>query len=100
FALSRAEGRQGVVVAWKWRRQPTRDLVEQLTGHRRRELGIARGHRADRGDQLLDRRVLEEEAACPGPQGFEDVLVEAERGEDQDLLVWHPSSGLDPVDAG
>jgi hypothetical protein len=39
---------------------------------------------ADRRDQLLRRVVLEHEPARAGPERFVDVLVEAERREDQD----------------
>ena len=40
---------------------------------------------------------LEQEAAGPGAQGVDDVLVEPERGEDEDALARQPPGGLDAV---
>jgi pimeloyl-ACP methyl ester carboxylesterase len=53
----------------------------------------------DRAHQLIDRRVLEQKPAGPGPECLDDVIVESERGEDEDLLARHPSRRLDPVHA-
>ena len=57
----------------------------------------------DRLDQLLGRRVLEQEAARTGPQRLVDVLVEVERGQDQDPRplvspVEQPPGRLETVD--
>jgi hypothetical protein len=38
----------------------------------------------DGGDELLPRRVLEQEAACVGSDGGVDVFVEVEGGEHED----------------
>ena len=46
----------------------------------REQRAAVRDH-ADRGDQLLLGRVLEQEAARPGAQRLVDVLVEVERGQ-------------------
>jgi hypothetical protein len=63
-----------------------------------------RSHRADRGDQLLRRVVLEHEAAGAGAERLEDVLVEIEGREDQDLRGRvggeDPPSGLEAVELG
>ena len=48
--------------------------VEQPPGDPRRDHGVAAGDRPDRGQQLLGRRVLEQEAAGPGLQRGERVL--------------------------
>jgi hypothetical protein len=52
--------------------------------------GVARGQTAHRGHQLVRRGVLEQETAGPGTEGFVNVLVGVERGEDQ-----HPGTGAE-----
>jgi hypothetical protein len=47
-------------------------------------LTVSAGDGADRGEQLLRRVVLEDEAARAGAEGRVDVLVEVERRQDQD----------------
>ena len=58
-------------------------LLEQAPGDARRHDGVTAGHRADGGDELGRRHVLEQEPAGAGPQRAEGVLVEVERGEDE-----------------
>jgi hypothetical protein len=60
------------------------ELLDHASRDRRRKERFPRGDRADRSEQLLGGVVLEDEAACPGFQPFEDVLVEVERRENQD----------------
>ena len=62
-------------------------------------------HDADRRDELLGRRVLEQEAARAGSQRGVDVLVEVERGQDQHARSaagreCSRAGGLDAVHAG
>ena len=63
------------------------------------------GDDVDRGDQLLRRRVLEQEAAGAGPQRLVDVLVEVERGQHQHARRVagrgeDPPGRLEPVESG
>ena len=60
------------------------ELLDHAFRDRRGEERVAGGDRADRGDQLLGRVVLEDEAARACSQRLVDVLVEVERREDQD----------------
>ena len=76
------------------------DLVEQLPSDRGGEHGVAGGDGAHGLDDLLRGRVLEQKAAGAGAQRVDDVLVEAEGGEDQHPLARQPAGGLDPVHAG
>ena len=94
-AASRACGRHGG--------QRPSAQVQEPAGDRRGEQGLAARDHADRADQFLRRRVLDEEAAGAGAQGVDDVLVEVERRHHQD--PWRalrgqcrePPGGLDPV---
>src|SRR5262249_58133831 len=54
-------------------------------GHRRREQRVAPGGGAHRGDQVVPRRVLEQEPAGTGPQRLVDVFVKVEGGEHDHL---------------
>ena len=81
------------------RGQAAPDLVEQLAGDRGGEHGVAGGDRAHRLDDLARRRVLEQEAAGAGAQRLDDVLVEAEGGEDEDALTRQAAGRLDAVHA-
>ncbi len=59
------------------------ELLDHASRDRRREERVSVGNRADRGDQLFGRVVLEDEAAGARPQRLVDVFVEVERREDQ-----------------
>ena len=52
--------------------------------HLGREQGVPAGDRTDRVDELLGVGVLEQEAARPGPQGVEEVVVAVEGREHDD----------------
>jgi hypothetical protein len=54
-----------------------------------RQQRLPAGDGANGGEQLLGRVVLQDEAAGPGAEGFVDVLIEVERGQDQD-----PNAGV------
>jgi hypothetical protein len=72
--------------------------VQQPPGHRRRQLRLPARDDPDGAEQLVRRRVLDEEAAGAGPQSVDDVLVHVERGHHQ-----HPdrrSSGQPDDPAG
>src|SRR4051794_28873932 len=89
----------GVCEAARHQRQdltfPRRQLVELGRGRvrglgealndtpsdRRIEQSLTASHDSDRMDQMLGRGVLQQKAAGPSPQRFEDVLVEIERRE-------------------
>ena len=80
------------------RRQPPPDAVEQPARHRRGEQRVAGGDHPHGVHQLRGRHVLEDEAARPGPQRLDDVLVEPEGGQDQDAVPGQPPRRLDPVE--
>jgi hypothetical protein len=84
-------------------RQPGGVDIEEPPGDPRRHHRVAAGHRADGPGQLVQGNVLQHEAAGPGAQGGEGVLVQVERGEDEDprrAVGGHdPPGGLDAVDA-
>jgi hypothetical protein len=103
LALARGELRQGgreVVLA---RGEPG-ERLDDATGDRGRQHGLALVDDLDRRDELLRRGVLEEEAARAGAQPVVDVLVEIEGREDEDArggLHRREASGrLEPVDVG
>ena len=77
------------------------ELLDDRSGHGRGEQRVAAGHDADRGCDLLRRRVLEHEPARASPQRVVDVVIEAERGQDQHprgrLGTHDPAGGLDAV---
>src|SRR5215467_4802417 len=56
---------------------------------------VSGGGRAHRGDQIMPRRVLEQEPAGSGPERLVDVVVEVERGE-HDHLGRGRSAGDQP----
>ena len=79
------------------------ELLDHAPGDRGREQRIAARDDHDRLDELLGRRVLEHEAARAGAQRLVDVLVEVERGQDQDprplvAAVEQPARRLEAVD--
>ena len=59
------------------------ELLDQPARHRGRQQRLAGGHDADCVDELLGRRVLQEEAAGAGAQRLEDVVVLLEGRQDQ-----------------
>src|SRR5581483_11020405 len=63
------------------------ELRDHAPRHRGGEQRVAGGDRADRGDQLLGRVVLQHEPARARAQGLVDVLVEVERRQDQDARL-------------
>ncbi len=63
--------------------QVRQERGEQPPGDGGRDDGVAAGDRADRGQQVVRRDVLEQEAARAGPQPGVGVLVEVERGQDE-----------------
>src|SRR5580704_8550377 len=70
--------------------------LHQSAGDGRREQGVARADRAHRGDELLGGDIVEQEAAGTGGERGVDVLVEVERGEDDDPAVPAGPRGEDP----
>ena len=68
---------------WIGRTRP-REPLDEAPGDARCQQRVARSDDADGLDELLGRHVLEEEAAGAGTEGAVDVLVEVERGEDDD----------------
>ena len=64
-----------------------RELLDQASGDRGREERFARRHDPDGGHELVGGGVLEQESAGAGAQRLVDVLVEVERGEDEDARV-------------
>ena len=85
------------------RGRPPGELGDERPRDARGQQGVAGGDDPDGVEQVLRWRVLQEEAAGPGPQGVVDVLVEVEGGEDEDpglrpLGRAHDLPGrLDPV---
>ncbi len=85
-----------------------RELAGEHLEHAARDArgdgGVAARDGADRPDELAGLGVLEEEAARPGAQGGERVLVEVERREDDDARPGlggdDPLRRLDAVRAG
>jgi hypothetical protein len=65
--------------------RPAVAAVDQPPGDHRGDEGVAVGGHACCRGQLLGRDVLLEEAARPGLESVVDVLVEIERGQDDDL---------------
>ena len=95
---------QLVEVSWPGGPGHAGELLDDALGDRRRQERVAVGHRADGGEELLGRVVLEDEAAGPDAQRLVDVLVEIERRQDQDagrpVGGQDPPSGLQPVELG
>ena len=60
-----------------------------------REQRVARGDDAHRLEQRLGRDILEQEPARTGVEGVVDVLVEVERGEDEDPRTVVAAGGAD-----
>ena len=66
------------------RTRQLRELLDHALGHRGRQQRVTGRDGAQRGDQLLRRIVLEDEAAGARLERLVDVLVEVEGGEDED----------------
>ena len=85
---------------------PGGELLDQAAGDPGRQEGVARHHRPHRPQQLGRLGVLDQEPVGADPDGLEDVLVEVERGQDDDLHVGQPvvlgdaAGGGEAVDAG
>jgi hypothetical protein len=96
--LPRREHGQALVVVS--RREP----LHQAAGDGRGEQRVAPADQPDRGDQVLGGDVLEQEPAGPGGQRRVDVLVQVERGEDDDphrrLRGQDALGRLEPVHLG
>ena len=79
-----------------------RELLDHALRDRRREERLAAGDDPDRGEELLGRVVLEDEAACTGAERLVDVLVEVERRQDEDprrvVGGEDPPRRLEPVE--
>ena len=71
-----------------------REVLDHPPGHRRRQQRAAGGDHPDRAQQLGRFGVLEQEAAGPGAQRREHVLVQLERGQHD-----HPDAGQRRVGA-
>src|SRR4051794_18942911 len=83
------------------------ELADHTLRHRRRQERVALRDHVDRSDELLGRRVLEEEPARAGAQRLVHVLVEVERRQHQDLRPAVAVDGgedaprrLEPVELG
>jgi hypothetical protein len=70
-----------------------REAGDQPPGDGRVDERVARGQAPNRADQLVGRRVLEQEPAGAGAQRLVDVLVGVEGGQDQ-----HPGAGAERHD--
>src|ERR1700683_780365 len=80
------------------------EVCDEPARHARGQERLAGGDGAYRGQQFLKRAALQREPARPGAQRLEDVLVQVERGEDEDPGAGTTASfgknlprGLDPV---
>ena len=84
------------------RRRPARVALDQPARDRRGEERVAGGDHPDGLSELVGARVLEQEAARAGAEGFVDVVVEVEGGQDQDagrsVAGGDPACRLDPVE--
>ena len=89
LALARRSARRGRVAGAAAGRVVADEGLDQPPGDRRGEQRVALGDRVDRGQEVLGRDVLEQEAAGAGDERVEHVLVEVEGGEHQ-----HPRGRL------
>src|SRR2546421_3677741 len=69
--------------------------LDETFGDARGEQRFACGNEADRRQQLAGFSAFEEEAACPGAEGTEDVFVELEGGQHQYARVAQRGVGGD-----
>src|SRR6266550_908636 len=76
--------------ARRWRLGPSGELGDEPASDARREQRLARGHRAQRADQLGGLGVFDQEAGRACAQRLEDVLVELERRQDDHPDVHQP----------
>ena len=89
------------------RRRWPGELLDETAGDAGRDQRVARRDHADRGQDVLQRHVLDQEAARAGPQRGVHVIVIVERGEHDDPGRPGPGAprrdhlgGLDAVHAG
>ena len=75
------------------RRSPG-DLLDQPAGDRRGQQGVAGGDHPHRVDQLLRRRVLEQEPAGAGAQRGVHVVVEVERRQHRARAAGRPARSI------
>jgi hypothetical protein len=66
------------------RSRHARELLDHPLGDRGREEGVAACDGADGDEELFRRVILEDEPAGTDPECFVHVLVEVERGQDED----------------
>jgi DNA-binding NarL/FixJ family response regulator len=64
------------------------ELPDQAAGDARRDYGVAGRDHADRGQDVFQCHVLDQEPAGPGPQRAVDVVIVVEGGEHE-----HPGAG-------
>jgi hypothetical protein len=97
--LTLPDGELGEVAALRGtrRRQVRQEAADQAARGGGRHHRVAVVHAADGVQKLLRRRRLQQEPAGPGAQRGERVLVQVERGEDQDP---GPFSGLADLPGG
>ena len=104
LALARCQLGDGAAAVRSRRRAAPCELLDHGARDGGGEQRLAAGDDADRGGDLLGRRVLEHEAARAGAQRVVDVGVEPEGGQDQHARAWlrrdDPSGRLDPVEDG
>ena len=63
---------------------PAGELLDQAAGDARRDQGVPGGDDADRGEDVVQRHVLDEESGRAGAQRAVDVVVVVEGGQDED----------------
>src|SRR6202042_740183 len=83
LALPVGEYRQRGGVEWLGRAAPG-DAGDERAGDAWRQQGIAAGDHPDGADEVFRLGVLDQEAARPGPDRLEDILVRLVGGENDD----------------
>src|ERR1700742_4039821 len=84
LALAAGEAGESVRRRRRRGREQRHEAFDQPPGGARRQHGIPGGDRADGGDEVRSGDVLEQEAAGARAQAGVDVVVEVERGQDED----------------
>src|SRR5215467_1434193 len=88
------------------RHWPSGELFDEAAGDGWREEGVSGRHHPDGRCQLFGRGVLEQEAACPRPQGLVDELVGVVGGQHHDpappgeRVCGEAPGRLEPVELG
>jgi hypothetical protein len=84
-------------------RRSTDEVLDETPEERGREKRVARRNRPHRADELIARRVFEQESGGSGPHRLVDVLVEVERRQHQHArpipVAKQPPRRLDSIDA-